>query len=178
MAATWYHSTHVLEGPSDVINIVNREGFTDWSEKGYGLFQAAYTFARGQNGEPIAVANSLYSQIPDLIELRPTCLPLLDDFSGSIFNLVHHAEPELLEAFADDILSANPNSQRILPQQTTDETVIQDYYQPVYNDSDNLIRGDELRVLGLEAATVDNKPTTYLEAWAISLNFQTRKNNF
>lgn len=124
----WYHSTHVLEGPSDVINIVNREGFNNLSEKGYGLFQAAYTFARGQNGQPILVANPTYSQVPTLIELRPTRLPVLEDFSGSIFNLVHHAEPELLESFAADILSANPNSQLILPQQTTDETVIQDYY--------------------------------------------------
>lgn len=32
----WYHSTHILVGPSDVINLVNREGFKNWSEKGYG----------------------------------------------------------------------------------------------------------------------------------------------
>lgn len=171
----WYHSTHVLEGPADVINIVNREGFTDWSEKGYGLFQAAYTFARGQNGEPISVANPSYSQTPDLIELRPTRLPLLEDFSGSIFNLVHQAEPPLLEAFADDILSANPNSHRILPQQTADGTVIQDYYQPVYNGLDNLIRGDELHVLGLEAPMVSSKPMTYLEALGYLLKFSDKE---
>lgn len=125
----WYHSTHVLEGPSDVINLVNREELADWSEKGYGVFQAAYTFARGASGEGIPIVNPVYSQPPSLIVLRSTQLPIIQDFSGSLFNLVHQAPLELLEALAGDILSANANSALIFPQQTLEHSIIQDYYQ-------------------------------------------------
>ncbi len=167
----WYHSTHVLEGPADVINIVNREGFTDWSEKGYQKLQAAYTFTRNSDGEVISVANPAYPEPPILIELQPTELPILKDFSDSIFHLVHQARPDLLERFADDILSANPSSSFILPQKTIDGVVIPNYYQPVYSNSDNLIPGHELRILGLTAPPIENQPMTYLEALGHFLKF-------
>lgn len=161
----WYHSTHIIEGPAAVFNIVNREGFTDWKHKRYGAREAAYTFIR-DNDEIIPIANPRVGQgkRSKLIELAPTRLPVLDRFEGSFLEFIDRAEPELLERLAQNILTGNLDPDIILSQRTRKGDVIEEYYVPLYPAQENLITRHELEVLAIKPPIVGSAPMTYFDA--------------
>lgn len=161
----WWHTTHVICGPSAVINIVNREGFLDWKDKRYGHQfvggkGAAYTFKRS-DGEIVPVANPDYDVPPELVAVAPTRMPVLDGFGGLLQNLCWTAPHSLLEEVAIDVLSNSPDSKNILQQTGLDGNVMSDFYEPVYDDPRNLATYIDLKALGIDPPPAGGPALSY-----------------
>jgi hypothetical protein len=94
----WYHSTHVIEGPAAVLDIVNREGFVDWKHKGYRDKQAACTFI-GVNNKIFPLYNRARKPFK-LHELKPLEHPLFDHEHRSLFELMYSSNDRDLIEFS------------------------------------------------------------------------------
>lgn len=163
----WWHTTHVIEGPSAVINLVNREGFLDWREKRYGNqfsggLGCAYTFARSGD-KIIAVKNPEYKKIPKLIKIISSNIPVINQFSNSLQTFCFLAPDELLEKFEFDILSANQKSNFIIPQSDYKKRIIKNYYPPLYGSRENLATRSELKILNIAPPYSTETPYDYTE---------------
>ena len=105
----WYHSTHVLEGPSGVIDIVNQEGFVDWRFKKYKTKQSHCTFIKTDKTISCLTRSDKRKSLI-LQQIKPnTTIPHLRKCS-SLYEIIHKLSDRELIQFAKKMLNTGQKS--------------------------------------------------------------------